>query len=482
MSLATRIIVTAAVLAVVSPGAAHADAAPASPVEVRSSNGSSSISLSWAEPATGTRAVAFRVYEGATVVARNTTTHVTVERLGFASTHTFTITAVDAAGRESAPSAPVTRRVWMGGAIPPCQALLPTGLAVTAVTGSAVSLAWTPSEALMAPASVQVYEGARAVADSIGRTAHVSGLAPASTHTYRIGGSCFGQLVFGPPVTVTTAAGPAQRPDPVTALAVTATSPRTVTLTWSSSGSAARYAVYDGATAVAVTAAAPVTIRNLYRDTAHVYTVVARTGAGDESTGTSVRASTVTCEAAPPRPVVTATAVSPSTVVLTWAEDSAATLFTVSDSGITVATSATPSAVVSGLGSASAHHFTVTAALAGGCGQTPASAPVAVTTPPGPSSRPLAPQQFTFLTGHAIDLATSSVTLGWTQPATGPAVAGYRVYEGGTLVGTSAASPITLTLPSAATHRYTVAAVDAAGDESPQSAPLTFSSPWIPVP
>jgi exo-1,4-beta-D-glucosaminidase len=58
----------------------------------------------------------------------------------------------------------------------------------------------------------------------------------------------------------------------------------------------------------------------------------------------------------------------------------------------------------------------------------------------------------------------------------------YRVYEGGTPVGTSAASPITLALPSAATHRYTVAAVDAAGNESPQSPPVTFSVPWIPVP
>jgi hypothetical protein len=137
---------------------------------------------------------------------------------------------------------------------------------------------------------------------------------------------------------------------------------------------------------------------------------------------------------------------------------------------------------VSGLASASQHTFTVTATLGGGCGQTRPSAPATVTTRPGPASRPLAPQQFTFLTGHAIDLATSSVTLGWTEPPGGPAVAGYRVYEGADLVGASAASPITLTLPSAATHRYTVSAVDAAGNESPQSAPLTFSSPWIPVP
>jgi hypothetical protein len=267
----------------------------------------------------------------------------------------------------------------------------------------------------------------------------------------------------------------------VTAPAVTAAA-RSITLTWTATPPAARYAVYDGATPVAVTAATMATIRNLYRDTAHVYTVVARNAAGDESAGVSVRARTATCEATPPRPMLAASAVSPSTVTLTWAEDSAATLFTVSDGGIAVATSATPSAVVSGLASGSAHHFTVTATLVGGCGQTSPSAPVTVATPPGPASRPLAPQQFTFLTGHAIDLATSSVTLGWTEPPGGPAVAGYRVYEGGSLVGASAVSPITLALPSAATHRYTVAAVDAAGNESPQSAPLTFSAPWIPVP
>jgi fibronectin type 3 domain-containing protein len=483
VSLAARIVVIAAVLAAGAvPAAAHADAGPATPVEVRSSNGPSSISLSWSEPATGSSAVAFRVYEGGVVVARNTTTHATVERLGFSSTHTFSVTAVDAAGRESAPSAPVTRKVWMGGAVPSCQTLIPAQLTVTAITGSGVSLAWTPSDSNFAPASVQVYEGARPVAESIGRAAHVSGLAPASTHTFRLGGACFGQLYFGQPVTVTTSAGPAQRPGPVAVPAVTASGPRTITLTWTAAGPAARYAVYDGATVVAQTATAPVTIRNLYRDTAHLYTVVARNAAGDESAGVTVRATTATCESAPPRPVLSATAVSASTVVLTWAEDSASTFYTVSDSGVAVASSVTPSAVVSGLASQSAHRFTVTATLASGCGQTPPSATAMATTRPGPGSRPLVPQQFTFLTGHAIDLATSSVTLGWTEPPGGPAVARYRVYEGGDLIGVSAASPITLTLPSAATHRYTVAAVDVAGHESAQSVPLTFSAPWIPVP
>src|SRR4051794_5317344 len=90
---------------------ARADTVVAAPTQVTTTNDFSSVTLTWTAPRTGSPATSFRVYEGGTVVARNTTTHVTVRNLGYLSTHTFTVTAVDAAGQESAPSIPVTRWV-----------------------------------------------------------------------------------------------------------------------------------------------------------------------------------------------------------------------------------------------------------------------------------------------------------------------------------------------------------------------------------
>lgn len=69
---------------------------------------SSSISLAWTEPSGGAAAVSYRVYEGTAVVATSTTTTATVTGLAPGSSHTYTVSAVDSSGKESAQSAAVT--------------------------------------------------------------------------------------------------------------------------------------------------------------------------------------------------------------------------------------------------------------------------------------------------------------------------------------------------------------------------------------
>ncbi|GAA1933626.1 carbohydrate binding domain-containing protein [Kitasatospora viridis] len=69
---------------------------------------SSSVSLAWTEPATGSAATGYKVYDGSTAVATPSTTSATLTGLAAGSTHSYTVTALDAAGHESAPSAAVT--------------------------------------------------------------------------------------------------------------------------------------------------------------------------------------------------------------------------------------------------------------------------------------------------------------------------------------------------------------------------------------
>ncbi|MEV5719106.1 cellulose binding domain-containing protein [Amycolatopsis mediterranei] len=100
------------------PAAGGAGAAPATPVDpTASATSGSTIEVGWTEPAGADPAVSYRVYEGATVVAASTTTSATVSGLAAGSTHAFTVTALDAAGHESPPSAPVTATTPGGGTV-----------------------------------------------------------------------------------------------------------------------------------------------------------------------------------------------------------------------------------------------------------------------------------------------------------------------------------------------------------------------------
>jgi hypothetical protein len=473
-------------------------AAPAAPVRLAATNGTTSISLTWVQPTGGTRPASFRVYEGDTVVARNTTTRVTVANLQFGSVHTYRVTAVDAAGRESTPSEPVTRSVFVGGAFP-CGGTPPSGLVAARVTATAVSLSWSnevpPSDQ---PGPVMVLRDSVPVRETVLDSARIGGLAPATTHTFQVARrDCNGLLHPGAPVAVTTARGAPARAAAPAGLTVGAGTATSIALSWAAPGGAraARYVVYEGATRVAGTAATATVLGGLWRDTPHEYTVAALDATGAESAHSApARTSTQPCpdpRAGPLSPVnaptaVTATAVSSSTVSLAWVQEFDAGSFTVrrsTSSGLPpepVVTTRVPSAVVTGLPPADTSTYTVVAHT--GCGDSSPSAGVTVSTPAGPAARPEAPvePQLTASMPHP-DL-TGTVSLTWTQPAGADPVVGFRLYEGGTLLATSRTPDVTLRLPGGPTHTVTVVAVDAAGSESTQSPPVVFTVPFLPPP
>lgn len=484
----------AAVLGWAAPAGAEAPA-PAAPTGLSATNGASTVSLTWRQPATGGRPVAFRVYEAGAVVARNTTTYATVTDLPFNSTHTYQVTAVDAAGRESVPSAPVTRRVLIGGPIA-CGFTAPTGLAVTAVTASAVSLAWSNAQPPYdQPGTIVVLmDGAIVISQAIVDSARIGGLAPGSTHTFQVARlDCLGQLHSTEPVTVTTAAGPAAQPGTPGSPTVGARTATSIALDWTAVPQAAGYAVYEGGTRVATTAAPGAVVRGLWRDTRHQFTVAALGAAGGESAHTApVQATTQPCPDATVRPPVvnppaalTATARSASSVALSWTQAYQATSYTVYRLGSAapqaVASSRTTAAMVTGLPSGDTATFAVVAET-GACGPSPQSAPITVTTPAGPTARPTAPAGLSLVSATPQPDFTGTVTLSWSQPASADPVTGYRLYEGTTVLAATTTAGVTLRLPGGPTHAVTAVAVDGAGNESAPSNPLAFTVPFIPPP
>jgi fibronectin type 3 domain-containing protein len=482
-------VVAVASLALAAPaGIGNAlDVGPATPVDLLATNTATSISLSWIQPAAGARPSHFRVYEGSTVVARNTTVHATIRNLVFGSSHTYTVTAVDRYGRESAPSAPVTRSAFIGGPHA-CGITAPSGLIATDVTASSVSLQWSnvvPQYDMLG--TLLVYVDGAAVLQTTLDSARIGGLTPAASHAFQVvRRDCNGGLHPSTTLTVTTAAGAAARPAAPGGLTVGARTNSSVDLSWTpqpGADPAVAYAVYDGGQRVAVASATAVTVRGLWRDTAHAFTVAAVDAAGNES-ATSAPAATTTlpCDTVLPAPTrVVATPVSPSSVALSWVSTVEASSYTVSGTA-PLATVPTQSVMVTGLPSATASTFTVVAQVPG-CGATPPSAPATATTPAGPSARPGAVTDLRVSVGPASMTDNSvPITFSWTAPASVDPIVGYRLYEGSSVLATTSTAGLTLRLRSGPAHTVTVTAADAAGNESAQSAPVTFTVPFIPPP
>ena len=89
--------------------------APSTPSGVRATGtGPGSISLAWTASTDNVAVTGYRVYEGTTVAATSTGAAVTVSGLLAGSSHTFTVTSLDAAGNESGHSASITATAGSG--------------------------------------------------------------------------------------------------------------------------------------------------------------------------------------------------------------------------------------------------------------------------------------------------------------------------------------------------------------------------------
>jgi len=476
------VMLTVAAVGTAASAAPVRQAPPPAPTDLAVSGYGSSVMISWQQPR-GSTARSFRVYEGAEVVARNTTTFAWLSNLGFGRTRTYTVTAVDARGQESAHSAAISRYVGVSGVPPQCYPVGPVQLAVTDVTRSAATLRWGSGGG---PGTVTVTGGPGGPVSSDLSGVRLGGLAPGTTYTLTAvrHSSCNGPN--SPPVSVTVVTAPDTvlgRPEAPVGPAVTAQTDTSITLSWQPPAGgtpATRYAVYEGGQRVATTSGTSATVGGLYHATRHAFTVAAIDARGNESAGAAVTGSTATCQARPPRPTaVRAEPLSASSVRLDWVQEAAAVSYTIYDRGTAISTSLGTSVVIGGLPSASTHRLRVVATLVSGCGTTRASAAATVTTLAGPSARPARPEGFRMVSG---DQMTGTVTLGWAQPAGGAPVAEYRIYRGVEVLARTSATNLALALPQATTQVLTVAAVTADGLESAHSAPLSVQVPYLPPP
>ncbi|MGI5242043.1 hypothetical protein [Dactylosporangium sp. CA-139066] len=459
-------------------GSAAAGPAPLAPADLTGSVADTGIALSWRQPAGGPAVASFRVYENGAVVRRTATTSAPMQYIGVNTTHTYTVTAVSATGVESPASAPFTGTTWTPGMAPQCDE--PAPLTVFDVTSSGLSVRWSVGRS---SPQLDLTVNGRDYGIVPGTSLRVGGLTPDTSYAVALRRvNCDPRNPTVGYATTRTLPGATNAAAAPRNVAVTGQTDRAIGLAWSfpSDGSYVhQYAVYDGAYRVATTWTPSATVTNLFHNTVHRFTVAALDVAGNESEHSPVLSpSTAACPAGPPSPSrPAATAVTASTLRLDWALESTAASYTVLDGGRAVATVTEPAAVLTGLAPSSPHSLQVVGSLPG-CPDTPASAPMSVTTLPGPADRPAAPLGFHAGQPTVAGAYDADVPLSWT-PVPGLA---YRLYDGATVVGTYAGGAVTLRTRGATRHQYRLTAVNASGDESAATAPLDVITPFLPAP
>ena len=181
---------------------------------------------------------------------------------------------------------------------------------------------------------------------------------------------------------------------------------------------------------------------------------------------------------------VTASSVTSSQATLSWQSSSdnfGVTGYRVYRNGSVAGTATSTTFTATGLAASTTYSFALAAYDAAG-NSSPQSAPLQVTTssqaPPPDTIAPSTPTNVT-----ASSVTTSQATLSWQASSDNVGVTGYRVYRNGSVAGTATSTTFTATgLGASTTYSFTVAAYDAAGNSSPQSAPRSVTTPAATTP
>src|SRR5437762_8797070 len=172
---------------------------------------------------------------------------------------------------------------------------------------------------------------------------------------------------------------------------------------------------------------------------------------------------------------LTASAASAARINLSWlaATDNVGVIrYGVYRDGVQIAIVGGRSYANTGLAAATTYSYTVAAYDAAGNASAQSSAASATTKAPLDTQAPSSPTNLA-----ATAVSSSQIDLSWSPATDNVGVTGYRVYRDATLVASPSGTSVSITgLSSGTTYSFTVAAVDAAGNASVLSAPLSVTT------
>ena len=444
---------------------------PSTPAGVSVSGVSqTAVTLSWASSTDDVGVTGYRLYRDGTGVATVTGTNFTFTGLSCATTYALGLAAFDAAGNVSDTfSANVATQACAGDSTPPST---PAGLATSAVGATSATLSWNASSDDTGVTGYSVFQGGSQVGTSATTSYTYTGLTCGTTYTLGVAAVDAAGNVSGTATkSLTTAACPDTTPPSTpTGLSTSAIGQTSVALSWTASSddtAVTGYRVLQGGSQVVTSATTSYTYTGLTCGTTYALSVIAVDAAGNVSGTATKNVTTAACpDTTPPS---TPTGLVPSTVgqtsfALSWnasTDDVGVTGYRVFRDGSQVGTPTAPTFSFTGLTCGTTYTLGVAAVDAAGnvSGTATANVAAAACTDASPPSTP---------TGLATSaVAATSATLSWTASTDNIAVTGYRLYQNGNQVGTSATTSYGYTgLTCETSYTLGVAAVDAAGNVS----------------
>lgn len=236
------------------------------------------------------------------------------------------------------------------------------------------------------------------------------------------------------------------------------------------------YEVFRNGTSLGTTASTSFSVTGLALGTNYSMTVRARDAAGNWSAQSAPLSVTTSGDTAPPSvpASLTYSGLSSTGFTLSWAastDNVGVTAYEVLRNGVSLGTTASLSMTVTGLSPSTGYSMTVRARDAAG-NWSAQSSPLNVTTP-ADTSAPSAPAGLS-----ASGVAFFSFTLSWGASSDNVGVSAYEIFRDGVSLGTTGSLSANITgLSPNTTYAMTVRARDAAGNWSPQSAPLNVTTP-----
>jgi chitodextrinase len=446
--------------------------APSAPGSLQGTAVSTSrIDLAWTASTDNVGVTGYRIYRNGAVIGTTTGTSYSDTGLSEYTTYTYRVAAYDAEGNESSLSSPLSATTV--DATPPS---VPSNLQGTAASTSRIDLTWSASTDNAGVTGYRVYRNGSLVASPAGTSYSDTGLAEATSYSYRVAAYDDEGNVSSQCGAVAVYTADATAPSVPSNLQGTAASTSQINLTWTASSDnlgVTGYRVYRNGSLVATPAGTSYNDTGLSEATSYSYRVLAYDATGNESAQCGAVAVSTADATAPSVPSnLQGTAVSTSRIDLAWTastDNVGVTGYRVYRNGSLVASPAGTSYSDTGLSEATSYSYRVLAYDAGGnesaqCGAAAVSTADAT-----------APSVPTNLQGTGA--SASQVNLTWTASTDNVGVTGYRVYRNGSLVASPAGTSYSDTgLSEVTSYSYTVAAYDAAGNASAQCGAVAVST------
>ena len=282
----------------------HDGLAPAAPSSLTSTvTGDTSVALGWDAAVDNVGVTGYRVYRDGALVGSTTGARAfTDDTAVSATTYTYTVSALDAAGNESALSTGATVRTTGPDVTPPT---VPTGGSGTLSEPGVVALAWNTSTDNVGVDHYAVYRDGAQIGTATTAAYSDATVAPDVGYAYTVEAVDAAANRSAPSDPIAVSTGDSEPPTVPTGVTATAAGPNSVTLSWTASTddrAVAAYDVFRDGTPVATVDAPATTYTDpqALSSTTYAYTVVAVDQAGNRSAPSA--AALVTTPAATPIP------------------------------------------------------------------------------------------------------------------------------------------------------------------------------------